>query len=42
MPALYDAAMPTFIRGLKNLSSMLEKGKAFAAAQGMENCWMHA
>ena len=36
MPALYDAAMPTFIRGLKNLSSMLEKGKAFAAAQGME------
>lgn len=36
MPALYDAAMPTFIRGLKNLSSMLEKGKAFAAAQDME------
>ena len=36
MPALYDAAMPTFIRGLKNLSNMLEKGKAFAAAQGME------
>ena len=36
MPALYDAAMPTFIRGLKNLSSMLEKGKAFAAAQGRE------
>ncbi len=36
MPALYDAAMPTFIRGLKNLSSMLEKGKTFAAAQGME------
>ena len=36
MPALYDAAMPTFIRGLKNLSNMLEKGQAFAAAQGME------
>jgi hypothetical protein len=36
MPALYDAAMPTFIRGLKNLSNMLEKGKDFAAAQGME------
>lgn len=36
MPALYDVAMPTFIRGLKNLSNMLEKGKAFAAAQGME------
>jgi len=36
MPALYDAAIPTFIRGLKNLSNMLEKGQAFAAAQGME------
>ncbi|OYY68073.1 MAG: hypothetical protein B7Y00_00755 [Sphingomonadales bacterium 17-56-6] len=35
MPALYDAAMPTFIRGLKNLSKMLEKSQAFAAAQGI-------
>jgi uncharacterized protein len=36
MPALYDVSIPTFIRGLKNLSSMLEKGKAFVDAQGMD------
>jgi hypothetical protein len=36
MPALYDVSIPTFIRGLKNLSNMLEKGKAFAAEQGMD------
>lgn len=35
MPALYDAAMPTFIRGLKNLSKMLEKSQACAAEQGI-------
>ena len=35
MPALYDVAIPAFIRGLKNLSNMLEKGSAFAAEQGM-------
>jgi hypothetical protein len=36
MPALYDVSSPTFIRGLKNLSNMLEKGKAYAAEQGMD------
>lgn len=36
MPALYDVSIPAFVRGLKNLSAMLEKGKAFAAEQGME------
>lgn len=36
MPALYDVSVPTFIRGLKNLSNMLEKGRAFAAEQGMD------
>lgn len=36
MPALYDVSIPAFIRGLKNLSNMLEKGKAFAAEQGMD------
>lgn len=36
MPALYDVSIPAFIRGLKNLSIMLEKGKAFAAEQDME------
>jgi hypothetical protein len=36
MPALYDVSIPTFIRGLKNLSNMLEKGKAYAAEQGMD------
>ena len=35
MPALYDVAIPAFIRGLKNLSNMLEKGSAFAAEQGI-------
>ena len=35
MPALYDVAIPAFIRGLKNLSNMLDKGSAFAAEQGM-------
>ena len=36
MPALYDVSIPSFIRGLKNLSNMLEKGKAYAAEQGMD------
>jgi uncharacterized protein len=36
MPALYDVSIPAFVRGLKNLSNMLEKGKAFADAQGMD------
>ena len=35
MPALYDVSIPAFIRGLKNLSVMLEKGKIYAAEQGM-------
>lgn len=36
MPALYDVSIPAFIRGLKNLLNMLEKGRAFAAEQGMD------
>ena len=36
MPALYDVTIPAYIRGLKNLSAMLDKGKAFALEQGME------
>lgn len=36
MPALYDVTNPAFIRGLQNLSAMLEKSKAFAAEQGMD------
>lgn len=36
MPALYDVTIPAFIRGLQNLSAMLEKSKAFAAEQGMD------
>lgn len=35
MPALYDVTIPAFIRGLQNLSGMLEKGKQFATEQGM-------
>ncbi len=36
MPALYDVTIPAFIRGLQNLSAMLEKSKAFATEQGMD------
>jgi uncharacterized protein len=36
MPALYDVTIPAFIRGLQNLSAMLEKSKAFAVEQGMD------
>lgn len=36
MPALYDVTIPAFIRGLKNLSAMLDKANAFAEAQGMD------
>lgn len=36
MPALYDVTIPAFIRGLENLSAMLEKSKAFAAEQGVD------
>jgi hypothetical protein len=36
MPALYDVSIPAFLRGLKNLSLMLEKGETFAAEQGIE------
>ncbi len=36
MPALYDVTIPAFIRGLQNLSAMLEKSKAFAEEQGMD------
>jgi uncharacterized protein len=35
MPALYDATIPAFIRGLENLSGLLEKGRAFADERGM-------
>ena len=30
MSALYDVSIPAFIRGLENLSTLLEKGKEFA------------
>lgn len=36
MPALYDVTIPAFIRGLQNLSAMLEKAKVFATEQGMD------
>jgi uncharacterized protein len=35
MPALYDATIPAFIRGLENLSGLLEIGRAFADERGM-------
>lgn len=36
MPALYDVTIPAFIRGLQNLSAMIEKAKVFATEQGMD------
>ena len=36
MPALYDVSVPAFVRGLQNLSAMLEKARAFAAEQGLD------
>ncbi len=33
--SLYDISVPVFIRSLGNLSAILEKGRAFADAQGM-------
>lgn len=36
MPALYDVTIPAFIRGLQNLSAMLEKSKAFATEHDMD------
>ena len=35
--SLYDLTVPVFIRTLNNLSAVLEKGRAFADAQGMDH-----
>lgn len=37
MPALYDATIPAFIRGLENLSAILAKGQAFADEKGIDH-----
>lgn len=37
MPALYDATIPAFVRGLQNLSAILAKGKAFADENGIDH-----
>jgi len=33
--SLYDVSIPVFIRGFANLGAILEKGRAFAAANGI-------
>jgi hypothetical protein len=33
---LYDVTVPGFVRGLKNLRAFLEKGRAWAEAQGLD------
>jgi hypothetical protein len=33
---LYDLTIPVFIRGLRNLSALLDKGAAFAAEKGID------
>jgi hypothetical protein len=35
--SLYDLSIPVFTRSLHNLSAILEKGRAFADAQGMDH-----
>ena len=34
MPSLYDITIPAFLRGFEALSSILEKGRAFAREKG--------
>jgi len=34
--SMYDVSVPVFIRALTNLSAILEKGAAYAKAQGMD------
>lgn len=34
---LYNASVPAFIRGLENLSAILEKGRAFADEHGLDH-----
>ena len=34
--SLHQASIPLFVRGLKNLSNLLEKGAAYAAEKGIE------
>ncbi|MCH1991024.1 DUF1993 domain-containing protein, partial [Achromobacter xylosoxidans] len=33
---LYDLTVPAFLRGLRVLSTLLDKGAAFAAEQGID------
>ncbi|RYG61354.1 MAG: DUF1993 domain-containing protein [Alphaproteobacteria bacterium] len=34
--SMYDASVPVFVRGLKNLADVLAKGEAFAAEKGLD------
>ena len=34
--SLHQASIPLFVRGLKNLANLLEKGAAHAAEKGIE------
>lgn len=36
MPSMYDASVPVFLRALKNLSAILDKGEAFAKEKGID------
>lgn len=36
MPSLYDITIPAFLRGFANLSGIIDKARAFAAEQGMD------
>ncbi len=36
MPSMFDASVPVFLRALKNLSAILDKGEAFAKEKGID------
>lgn len=36
MPALYDATIPAFVRGLQNMSVIVEKARVFADEKGID------
>jgi len=36
MPSMYDASVPVFVRSLRNLRAILDKGESFAREKGLD------
>ena len=36
MPSLYDATIPAFLRGFATLGAIIDKARAYAREQGMD------